>query len=322
MNPCIIHSFILGEKTISNPDEALLTAALADDRPTWVHLDAMNEGTREWLETNLSYLDPFILNALLAEETRPRLSEINDGALIILRGMNLNAGSEPEDMISMRMWVDKNRIITMRRRPLKTVEDLARRISEGFNPTGTGDIVSQLAMRLFERMEPTLSQLDDDLDEIEEQIIAYPDASKRSIITDIRKRAIIFRRYIAPQKEAINHMRVSDQNWVTAQNKRIVQESWDRVTRYVEDLDAIRERAQIVKDELASGLSDKLNKNLYILSIISAIFLPLGFFTGLMGINIGGMPGVENVNAFWIFSGILIALTAFELILFKILKWL
>ena len=100
-----------------------------------------------------------------------------------------------------------------------------------------------------------------------------------------------------------------------------VQESLDRVTRYVEDLDSIRERAQIVKDELSNALSDRLNKNLYILSVISAIFLPLGFFTGLMGINIGGMPGVNNADAFWIFSGILVVMVAIQISIFKLLKW-
>ena len=100
-----------------------------------------------------------------------------------------------------------------------------------------------------------------------------------------------------------------------------MQESLDRVTRYVEDLDSIRERAQIVKDELSNALSDRLNKNLYILSVISAIFLPLGFFTGLMGINIGGMPGVDNSNAFWIFSGILVVMVAIQISIFKLLKW-
>ena len=65
----------------------------------------------------------------------------------------------------------------------------------------------------------------------------------------------------------------------------------------------------------------RLNKNMYILSVISAIFLPLGFLTGLLGINVGGIPGAENVDAFWIFSGGLVTLVIGLLSLFKVLKW-
>ncbi len=40
---------------------------------------------------------------------------------------------------------------------------------------------------------------------------------------------------------------------------------------------------------------------MYLLSVITAIFLPLGFLTGLFGINLGGMPGAEYKWGFWIF---------------------
>jgi len=170
-------------------------------------------------------------------------------------------------------------------------------------------------------MEPVLLDLDDRIDTIEERILENPDPSERQEIVAIRKNAILLRRYIAPHKEVLNALRLSEQGWLETSQKRYIQESLDRITRYVEDLDAMRERAQVIKDELANMLSDRLNKNLYILSIISAIFLPLGFFTGLMGINIGGMPGVDNGNAFWIFTGSLILMVAIQMIIFKKLKW-
>ncbi|WP_407649163.1 CorA family divalent cation transporter [Devosia algicola] len=69
-------------------------------------------------------------------------------------------------------------------------------------------------------------------------------------------------------------------------------------------------------------LAESSNKTLYVLAIISAIFLPLAFLTGLLGVNVGGMPGVDNQNAFWIFCGIMVALLGLELFIFRLLKWL
>jgi len=65
----------------------------------------------------------------------------------------------------------------------------------------------------------------------------------------------------------------------------------DKITRYIEDLDSARERAAVVQDELSSCLAERLNKNTYLLSIIAAIFMPLSLLTGLLGINVGGIPG-------------------------------
>lgn len=319
---CILHAHLIDGKGGAKPlmDQEICNE-LKNENLAWVHLDATHPDTRQWLQENLNYLDPLIINALLAEETRPRIMEMNDGLLMILRGMNFNDNADPEDMISVRVWVDPHRIITLRRRPLKAIMDIKDNLERDKGIKNTGHFIAQLTSRLFERMEPVMANLDERVDLIEAAILDDPDPKNREEIVSIRKKAIIFRRYIAPQKDVMSYLRLSDLPWISTQNKRYLQESLDRVTRYVEDLDAIRERAQIVKDELANILSDRLNKNLYILSIVSAVFLPLGFFTGLMGINIGGMPGVDNDQAFWIFSGILSVMVALQIIIFKKLKW-
>ncbi len=298
-----------------------IAKTIKDDALAWVHLDGNMQESRDWMKSEIGYLDPLIIDALLAEETRPRIMEIEQGTLLILRGVNLNENENPEDMISIRAWVDANRIISVERRPLKAVRDLQDLLENAKGPKNSGDFITMLSARLFSRMESTFSLLDENLDDLEELVLEDPDISERQKITEIRKQAIMFRRYIAPQKDVMVFLRASDQPWLDQAHKRRLQESLDRVTRYVEDLDAIRERAQIVKDELSSVLADKLNKNMYVLSVIAAVFLPLGFLTGLMGINIGGMPGVDNANAFWIFSAALIVLIILQTIIFKKLKW-
>tara|TARA_R110000868_G_scaffold189695_4_gene433193 strand:- start:14931 stop:15902 length:972 start_codon:yes stop_codon:yes gene_type:complete len=298
-----------------------ISQQIKDDTLAWVHLDAQHPETKGWLENEISYLDPFIIEALLADETRPRMVQIGDGVLLILRGVNLNKDSSPEDMVSIRMWVDAHRIISVRRRKLKAVWDIEEKIKLGTGPKTAGDFISMLSSRLFERMEPVLSELDDDTDSVEERILDSAETNLREAIIKIRKKAIKFRRYMSPQKDAIGQVRMAELTWISENNTRHLQESYNHVTRYVEDLDAIRERSQIMKDELANILSDRLNKNMYILSVIAAIFLPLGFLTGLLGINVGGIPGVENPYAFTIFSVILIIVVVLQVVIFKKLKW-
>lgn len=294
---------------------------LKDDALAWVHLDANHPNTRNWLEDNIAYLDPFIIEALLDDATRPRLTQIGDGALIFLRGVNLNENADPEDMVTIRLWIDAHRIISMRRRKLKAAVDIKEKLKKNKGPKDAGEFIGMLAEQLFDRMEPVLGELDDTTDDIEEKILESTDSSLREAIVDVRKQAITFRRYMAPQREAIGQLRMADLSWLSDINRRHLQESYNQVTRYVEDLDAIRERSQIVKDELANILADKLNKNMYVLSVIAAIFLPLGFLTGLLGINVGGIPGAENTDAFAVFCGILAVLVLLQVALFKKFKW-
>jgi zinc transporter len=287
----------------------------------WVHLDATSPETRSWLEREIAYLDPYITEALLAEETSPRMTQIGNGVLLILRGVNLNENADPEDMVSIRLWIDPHRIISVRVRQLKAVRDIEEKLLAGKGPKNAGEFVSLLVSNMFARIEKVLTTLDDATDDIEEQILENADSKLRHQIVQTRKQAIVFRRYMAPQRDAIMQLYTLDLDWLSTKDQRSLQESFNRVKRYVEDLDAIRERAQIVKDELGTMLSDKLNKNMYILSVIAAIFLPLGFLTGLLGINIGGIPGADEENAFWYFSSGLAVLVGFQVWLFKKLDW-
>lgn len=289
--------------------------------PTWVHIDASNPHAKKWIEQEVSQLNSFIVEALVAEETRPRMMEIDNGILLILRGVNLNEDADPEDMVSIRLWVDKYNIISVRKRKLKAVLDIEQKIQEHQGPKDTGQFICMLTSRLFERMQPVLTSLDDTTDNIEEKILESADISLREDIIHIRKQAIMFRRYMSPQRDAIGKICTAHVNWLNEAHKQQLHEAHNHVTRYVEDLDAVRERSQIIKDELANILADRLNKNMYVLSVIAAIFLPLGFLTGLLGINVGGIPGADNPQSFIIFCGILTVIVMLQVILFKKLKW-
>lgn len=287
----------------------------------WAHFDATHKGARRWLREEIDYLDPLVVEGLLADETRPRFAQFNDGVLLILRGVNLNENAEAEDMVSIRIWADAQRIISVQRRELRAVQDLRTMLLEGNGPKATGEFICALTARLFDRMGPILTELNEDMDGIEERVMEEAQLSLRSDITDTRRKAIIFRRYMAPQRDAIGQLRMADIAWLSEINRRYLQESLNTITRYIEDLEAIRERAQIVKDELATMLADRLNKNLYVLSVIAAVFLPISFLTGLFGINIGGMPGVDSGLAFWVFSAALALVVVLEVVIFKYLKW-
>lgn len=167
----------------------------------WVHFDANQPETRDWLEREASYLDPHILDALIANETRPRVIEYPEGFLVILRGVNLNEDAEEEDMISIRMWIDQHRIISVRRRKLLTVQNIRERLESGNGPKNSSDFLVMLLSGITNNMEPVVLKLEDDIDAMEEGLIKAPDKDSRRTINDIRHKTIILRRYISPQKK-------------------------------------------------------------------------------------------------------------------------
>ena len=294
---------------------------LKDDQLAWAHLDANNPATKAWLEKEITYLDELVINALLAEETRPRILRLGDGILLILRGVNLNENASPEDMVSIRLWVDPHRIVSLQKRRLRAVGDIAERLAKGAGPDNSCSFVAMLINSLFARMAPVVTSLGEEMDDIEESVIDGSSDLLREQIVSIRKKAIIFRRYMAPQQDLIKALVDGEIDWIDAVTIRSLVEAQDEITRFIEELDSIRERAQIVNDEIGNMSTERLNRNMYALSVGAAIFLPLGFLTGLLGINIAGIPGAENPWAFLIFCGLLIGLVATQIIIFKKKGW-
>lgn len=319
----IVHALLLdgaGGAQALDVDE--IPARIAAGEPVWVHLEAVHPDTPQWLGQHLPILDALMIDALVAEETRPRAIEHDNTILLFLRGVNLNENAEPEDMVSIRMCIGEKFCVSLRRRPLKAVSDIVQRLQRGNGPGAIPDLVNDLAGTLFDRMEPVLSELDERTDNLEELVADKPDAAIRHEIVSLRKRAIVLRRYLAPQRDAIGRLRTMPHTWLDDRHRRHLYEHYDQLTRFVEDLDAVRERSQIIQDELTTALSDKLNRNLYLLSIVAAIFLPLGFLTGLLGINVGGIPGTDSPYAFGIFSAILVLIVGLQVVIFRKLHWI
>jgi zinc transporter len=93
----------------------------------------------------------------------------------------------------------------------------------------------------------------------------------------------------------------------------------DREARHVEDLENLRERTAIIQDEIMTRLSEQVNRTMYILSVVAAIFLPVGFLTGLLGVNLGGIPGRDWEWAFWIVCAFFAIIAVTEVWLFR--RW-
>jgi zinc transporter len=287
----------------------------------WVHFDYSSKEANEWI-TNKSGIEDVAIDALLTEETRPRTTILNDSLLVALRGVNLNPNSKPEDMISIRLYISPNLIISTRRRNLLTVTELIDNLKRGIGPKSSSEFLVELTYRITDRMDSVIDQIQDRTDFLEENLLDAADTKFRNEILAIRRETIILKRYLSPQKEALNKLYNDKITWVNEYQKIEIRETNDQLMRHIEELETIRDKVALIQEELANRLSEQLNKKMYILSIISAIFLPLSFLTGLLGINIGGIPGAENENAFYIFSLILVFIISVQLTIFKKKKWI
>ena len=292
-----------------------------EDGVLWVHLDRVGAEADRWVRQE-SGIDPVMCDALLAGESRPRLLHLPAGLLVMLRGVNLNPGAEPEDMVGLRMWFESRRIVTLRHFRLMAIRDMRELLAAGVGPTGPGTFLTMVADRLIDRMGPVLADIDDEVDELEAGILTAQSADLRTRLGELRRSVIAIRRYLSPQRDVMARLQLVEVEWLTEPLRARLREIGERTLRYVEGLDEARERAAVTQDELNNRIAESMNRTMYLLTILSAVLLPPSLLTGLLGINVGGLPGSDFQPSFWIVVGLIVVVAAVEIWLLRRLKWI
>lgn len=321
-NPKFLHAMVLDRKGAGREIDASGIRQWSPEQGLlWVHLDVADTGSGCWLSEH-SGLPAAAVDALLAGETRPRSAFNDQGLLIVLRGVNTNPDADPEDMVSVRVWIDENRIISSRRRQILSIQDVRKSLAAGDGPTSSGSFLGALVERLADRIGNFVDSIEDRMDAAEEEIAAGKSQGFRQRLSALRRQIAHVRRFLGPQRDALDRLNRQSCAWLIESDAHALRQESDRITRYLEDLDLAKERAIVLQEELLSQIAQEQNARMYVLSLVAAIFLPLTFVTGLLGMNVGGLPGLESPTGFLASVVIMVVSAAGLIVFFRWKKWL
>ena len=287
----------------------------------WVDVDQSSKRGREWL-TQKSKLSANARSALLAGETRPHSLVDVDGLIVIMRGINMNPGSVPDDMVAIRLFMNEHRIVTSLRRKVLSVVDVREALLAGNGPKSLGGFLVMLTGCLAGRIEAAVDNIEQILEGLDSDIAGGDISAIRSELSTARRQAAAIRRHLAPQRDALDRLARASSDLLTDKESFSLAEEGNHLTRYIEDLDLARENALVTQEELMNRVAMEQNSRMYLLSVIAAIFLPLTFVTGMLGMNVAGLPGTSNPNGFVFSSIVMVALGIGLVMYFRWRKWI
>lgn len=320
----LVHALVLdgegGARAIARTD--LDGLQLQPQESLWLHWDRSHPQTRSWLLHD-SGLSEFACDLLLEENTRPRLlPQPGEQLLLFLRGVNLNPGAEPEDMVSVRIHAQAQRVISLRLRPLRASDEVLQQLEEGRGPKSASELLLLMGELLTEKVQSLVSDLSELVDLEEEKVESDERYTpEHGSLQQIRRRAAGLRRFLAPQREIYAQLSRSKWSWFCDADADYWNELNNSLIRYLEELELTRERAALVLESEDRRLNERMNRTMYRFGIITCIFLPMSFITGLLGINVGGIPGASNPYGFLLACIVVLALAVGQWWLFRRLRW-
>ena len=286
----------------------------------WVHLERDAEGVADWLRNDLG-LSAATIDAITSDRNRPRAFREGNTLATILRGIN-GDDDGTDEMVAMQIWADASHVVTLRRRRLQAPKDVLAEVEAGAGAITVGDLVTRLVEETVDRIGEVILDMNDRIDQLETRCDREPIEEVLTAISQVRRKCLALKRHISPQHDALIHIARDAPDWLSGDNRAAIRETIDQLHHYLEDIDVSKESALVLQDDLNNRAAAQTNKTTYLLSIVAAVFLPLSFLTGVLGMNVGGMPGTTSHTAFWVACGLMGLLACVQLLVFRKLRWL
>ncbi len=284
----------------------------------WAHLQRSDGEVRRWIRQN-AQIDVHICEALLDEDSRPRSFVRGENLFLAMRSKNFEPASEPDELAALMLWFEPKRIVSVRQQQVRLLLDIEQRIRQGDDLARPGAILVALIQQINLHIAPLLHELHDSVDDLEDALLKnnkkQSSGELRNRLAWLRRQSIGLHRHLSPQHDVFHYLSHQTVEWLTETDRLYLHEESNRLVRYLSDLDTLREHMMVINEEMTALQNDQLNRTMHRLTIVTIIFLPLSFVTGLLGINVGGVPWAGNNNGFYIVSILLGILLLVEFII-------
>lgn len=295
--------------------EALATRSAK--RPMWLHFNLADGRARRWL-TDDAQLPAVALETLLEAEPRVHARLLPGALTAVLGDLRYDLQNQPEELGILRIYLDQERMITARRYPLRTVDALRRELNA--QPL---DLDTPIA--LFNRFVETLADtfgtlvadLTDQVDRAEDDILLGHIQDQGTRLGRVRQLVALLRRQVSADRVALSTLPARLPEWCTAHERKALSEAVEHLETVGQDLNLVQERSRLLQEEIAGRFNEATSRNLYLLSTVTTVLLPVTLVAGLFGMNVGGLPWVGDPNGFTWIGLIMLALVVGAVLLVR-----
>ncbi len=275
----------------------------------WIDIDIGDDEGRHWL-TQKSGLDDQVIGKMLEPAPATYWRRHGRGLHFHVRTPVPGADTATPRMIDFGFWLEPGRIITLRRGGVPALDRASEACAAGAGPTSSWRLLIFVLTEALSRLEQTLHDLTATIDQLEDEVVHQEGEPPIHRLVELQKRLVYARRYRVPLANLIGFTASQSGSDIDGALRDELDGFANLVTQQQELLDLSIERASALQSQIRDQLADSLNTATYRFTWVATVFLPLSFLTGLLGINVAGIPGDHDPLAFWLVCGALCVIAA------------
>ena len=296
----------LVERELERIEDAFEYAA--EPPVTWVNVDGLHDVSVAEAVADRFKVHALAMEDVLAPTQRPKVEDYEDHFLVIVKMLTFDAEADSIVAEQLSLIVGPNYLFSFQERPGDVFEPVRERLRQGrirIRTRGTDYLAYALIDAVVDHYYRVLEQIGDRIEELEEAAMHDPSIEVMHRIHRLKGEVIVLRRAVWPLREALSQMYRGDIAGITEDTQLFVRDVYDHCVQVIDTTETLREVLASSMDLYMSGVSNRMNEVMKVLTIIATIFIPLSFFAGLYGMNFDYMP---ELGVRWAYPALLVGM--------------
>ncbi len=268
-------------------------------------------------------LHPLLLEDVVHTEQRPKLEEFEDKIFVVLRVLSYEQGKLTTQQLSLVLG--KQFVLVFQEEENELFKPLQERIENEksrFRTMGPDYLLYTILDTVIDHYFICLEDIGETVERLNEELLHHPTSENVKEIQHLKHIAIALRRSVWPLREVISGLERQDTSLISKGTLLYLRDLYDHTIQVIDSIETLRDNLSGMLDLYLSSVSNRMNEIMQVLTIISTIFIPITFITGLYGMNFHYMPELSWRYGYFGTLGVMALIALLMLAYFKKKKWL
>ena len=290
----------------------------------WADIAQPEPRSRELLAGLFRFHELSVEDAL-SEAHHPKIESYDHYLYLILHGMAAERNSHGFVTQDVDFFLGANYLVTIRQQESRSIEQ-QQAICERHGSVlaeGPASLLHRIVDLMVDHYRPEVDALEDRLEDLERIVFEEPASNPLRAILLLKRDVSSLRRVTLPQRDALGRLARREFPEIPDQLAYRFRDIYDNLVRLNDDAISFQDRVTGLLDAYLSSQSNRLNQVMKVLTVIATIFMPLTVISSMWGVNVPlpGFPGPPGAQFWWV-TGIMLAISAVMLWVFRLMRWL
>lgn len=275
---------------------------------SWVNVDGLHDVSIIEAVGDRFGIHRLALEDVLSTSQRPKVEDYEGHSLIVLQMLFFDPETESLTSEQVSLILGSTYVFSFQEREGDVFEPVRQRLRAGkgkLRTMGADYLAYALIDAIVDSYFKILEDVGDRIEELEEQVFDEPQIEILHRVHRLRRETLVLRRAIWPLREALGLMYRGEVETITEPTQVFFRDVYDHSVQVIDAVETLREVLAGAMDLYMSGVSNRMNEVMKVLTVISTIFIPLSFFAGLYGMNFAYMP---ELGVRWAYPALLVVM--------------